>query len=361
MSFDTIPVSRATAAADQQAVNADLNSQHTPSSSSGKLDRNQLKELHQQYGSTLLRIFLNDIAIVSCFAAGMISWQMGMVWLTVPIWILGGLFIFVKPLAFHDAIHGTLHPNRTINELLGHYNGILIMVPLTVYRRAHAKHHGYMSTEADPELWPFVQTDKSWTFRFTAMVLETVFGMVYAPFLFARATCVDEKLSQSARNRILREYAVIALAWGVVFTAIHINGWWEQYLVGVLAPAVVAGWFQTLNKYTEHMGLHGDCVLTGTRSIIPKNMLNESISNMLQHIDHHGTHHIDGRIPFYNLPEGSDVIYEGQVKALPVYTNFLTAFWDMCKTLHDPKIGRQWLTEEAANQESAPATADQAA
>src|SRR6188508_3427993 len=71
------------------------------------------------------------------------------------IWPALGTITFVFVVAFHDASHNRLHPVERMNEAFGHIVGTLSFVPLEVYRYAHARHHAYLGTQDDPELWPF--------------------------------------------------------------------------------------------------------------------------------------------------------------------------------------------------------------
>jgi hypothetical protein len=65
----------------------------------------------------------------------------------------------------------------------------------------------------------------------------------------------------------------------------------------------------------------------------------------MQHVDHHGTHHVRARIPFTQLPPASEELYRERVEDLPVYPHYAAAVWAMVLTLPDPKAGAQWLSK----------------
>ncbi|HCS51299.1 fatty acid desaturase [uncultured Rubinisphaera sp.] len=308
----------------------------------------KMKDLHQQSGSAVLRQQLNNVAIIFLIWACITLYYQQM-WIGLVIgWLALGHFFHTKPLSLHDASHGTLDQNRRRNTIFGIVCGTGSLVPLSVYRYAHAYHHGFMATKADPELWPFNDPQASRPFRMLCAFLEIFFGFIYTPLLFVRSLFVCGKLKKDLRKRIIFEYCLILLVWGTLFTVVAWQGWWVQFLVGFGVPYAFAGMYQTLNKYTEHMGLLGDTVLSGTRTVIPKKRVDKTISNMMQHVDHHGTHHRYARIPFYALPEASEVVYGENNPENPVYSTYAGAFFAMLPTLWNPKVGSQWKQDASA-------------
>lgn len=315
--------------------------------------KTQIRQLHQQWGSPFLRQQLNNLLAFGCVGIAIYTWYAGLWPLTVFTWFIGGHFFHTKPLSLHDASHGTLSPNRRKNGVFGILCGTVSLVPLSVYRFAHAYHHGYMSTQRDPELWPFTIPGTSRGFRLLCAFLEIVFGFVYTPWLFFRSLFVCGKVKKQVRRRIVLEYGLIVLFWGSVAGILTYLNWWEPFLIGYFPPLVVAGMYQTLNKYTEHMGLMGDTVLAGTRTVIPATKVHKAVSNMMQHVDHHGTHHRYALIPFYQLPEASPIVYGDSVPENPVFATYHAAFFDMLPTLLDPKVGAQWKKWEQDRQKQA--------
>ncbi|MCA8985072.1 MAG: fatty acid desaturase [Planctomycetaceae bacterium] len=305
-------------------------------------DKLRIKELHAQWGSPFVRQQLNNLCSLGGVVILITTWYAGLWPLTVLLWFVVAHFFHTKPLSLHDACHGTLSSNRRMNGIYGVLCGTVSLVPLSVYRHAHAYHHGFMSSDRDPELWPFNVPGTSRGFRMLCAFLEIVFGFIYTPFLFFRSLFVCGSVKKNVRRRILLEYGLIVLFWGSIAVILTKYQWWEPFAIGYFAPLVIAGAYQTLNKYTEHMGLMGETVLSGTRSVIPETLLHKAFSNMLQHVDHHGAHHRYAQIPFYHLPKASPIVYSQRSAENPVFTTYYAAFFDMLPTLADPKVGGQW-------------------
>ncbi len=315
----------------------------------GPEQKAEIKTLHTQSGSSMLRQQGNNLIMFALLALNVVLWQQGMYPLLVASWFVLGHFFHTKPLSLHDASHGTLDANRRKNTVMGLMCGTASLVPLSVYRHAHAYHHGYMSTEQDPELWPFNKPGTSRLFRMTCAFFEIFLGCIYTPLLFVRSLFTCGRLKKDLKRRILLEYGLVLLVWGSLFTVIGLNGWWMEFLMAFGVPYAIAGMYQTLNKYTEHMGLQGDTVLAGTRTVIPRTAVHKTVSNMMQHVDHHGTHHRFARIPFYALPRASEIVYGSPDDRNPVFSTYHEAFFDMIPTLWNPKVGSQWLEYERQN------------
>ena len=89
--------------------------------------------------------------VVHCWGVIGLAMVMGVLWPpTIPlaVLIIGtrqlGLFILM-----HDAAHGLLHPDRRLNNWIGHW---LCASTLRDYRPYHLQHHRYVQQAEDPDL-----------------------------------------------------------------------------------------------------------------------------------------------------------------------------------------------------------------
>jgi hypothetical protein len=106
---------------------------------------------------------------------------------------------------------------------------------------------------------------------------------------------------------------------------------------------VISGMLQTLNKFEQHLGLHGESVLGLTRTVVDRNRCTELVSAAMLYNDYHGTHHRYARIPYYHLPHATPFALAGARENCPVYPNIVRALADMLRSLADPKAGPQWI------------------
>jgi omega-6 fatty acid desaturase (delta-12 desaturase) len=258
------------------------------------------------------------------------------------IWPALGVIMFIFTLSFHDASHGRMHPVPRLNDFFGHIVGTLGFTPLHVYRYAHARHHAQLAREGDPELWPFNSPSISRPLRIAAAFAEIVVGFVYTPLLFLRSVLVG-RLTPQERQLIVRGYIGCALFWGAVLAGAYAFNLWRLLLMGTLVPMWISGMLQTLNKYEQHLGLHGYSVLGLTRTVVDQSRASEIVSAAMLYNDYHGTHHRYAKIPYYHLPSATPFALSGAREHCPVYPSIVSAFLNMLGSLQDPQVGPQWI------------------
>ena len=75
----------------------------------------------------------------------LLSWDMALAWLLLPVILLTPTFWSV----IHEAIHGTLHPDRRMNARIGRLLCICFGAPFRVLRFGHLMHHRLSRTSFD--------------------------------------------------------------------------------------------------------------------------------------------------------------------------------------------------------------------
>src|SRR5262245_13663747 len=102
-----------------------------------------------------------------------------------PPWLIAGLVLLsdhimhAHLIAFHEAAHGNLCPNRRVNDLVGLLIGSMSGMSFTLFRSVHRSHHAHVGTENDEEFWPFVMPSAPlWQRRLLAGV-ELLLGFFY--------------------------------------------------------------------------------------------------------------------------------------------------------------------------------------
>jgi hypothetical protein len=112
--------------------------------------RDAIKTLHVADRTATIKNLLDLVAFLLFSGIAILFWKTAVWPISVLCWLIGGHFGHSKPLMFHDAAHGTLHPKKRHNDIVGFGLGTLIFVPMTVYRHAHSMHHAYLATRRDP-------------------------------------------------------------------------------------------------------------------------------------------------------------------------------------------------------------------
>ena len=191
-------------------------------------------------------------------------------WLAVPLVLVSSHLMHGILIALHEASHGLLRKNRTLNEI----DGILIAafggMSFSLYRVVHQSHHAHLATERDEELWPFVHPGVSRPARILAAILELGFGMLYTPFLFIRAFVRPGSTirKKNLRRRIWAEFGVALCLWIVILGAVAWFGVWK-YLHLAVSGASLAGRkhakFAQIHRACRPSGLHGEQLNTEHR------------------------------------------------------------------------------------------------
>jgi len=266
---------------------------------------------------------------------------------------LQSAFVFVFILSFHDASHGRIHPIHWVNEVFGHAIGTAMFVPLNVYRYAHARHHAQLGRPGDPELWPFNAPGTPRPVRVLAAFVEIVFGFLYTPLLFVRSVVVGQ-LTPRERQLVVRGYVACVCFWAAVLAVVYDLNLWPSFLVLIGIPAAISGALQTLNKFEQHLGLHGNTVIGLTRTVVDRNRFAEMISAAMLYNDYHGTHHRYAKIPYYHLPLATPYALSNSTEYCPVFPSLVSATLDMFRCLADPKVGPQWTMSDGRGRRDVP-------
>ena len=247
-------------------------------------------------------------------------------------------------IGFHEASHGLLRKSRLLNEIDGVIIGILSLLSFSLYRAAHQSHHAYLASERDEELWPFVLPQMPRGLRVLAAVLELTMGMLYTPFLFWRTFLRSGSpiRNRKLRRRIWTEFAVTAVIWTAILTAIAVFGVWTYFLWLYLIPAWLAGNMQSFRKYVEHVGLTGSTVNSSTRSIVAEGWVAAFVNFTLLHEPYHGVHHWRSGLPHPELPGHAAALEPNVEEERPPFRSFAAAAHDLFIHLADPRVGAQW-------------------
>ena len=219
---------------------------------------------------------------------------------------------------FHDCSHGSLVPSRRANAWLGVCFGLFIWSPFLRWRHDHAVHHAtsgdlgrrgvgdvrtltvgeYRSLPARSRLAYRLQRHPLLMFG-----LGPIIAMLIGPRIVARG----------ARPRMRRSVLFTNLALAVIVGGLCWLLGWQTYLLIWAPPALLAGsvgiWLfyvqhQFEDAYWESAGDwdYADAALRGSSYLKLPKVLQWFTGN----IGFHHVHHLNARIPNYNLQRAHD-------------------------------------------------------
>ena len=268
----------------------------------------------------------------------------GWLWLTLPLVLVAAHVMHGLLIGFHEASHGLLRKSRKLNEFDGVLIGVFSLVPFSLYRVVHQRHHMHLATEKDIELWPFVLPRAPRWARCLAAFLEVTFGLFYSPFLFLRVFLEPNSSvrSRKVRRRIWSELALAIAVWVAVVAAVAFWGAWKYFIWIYLVPALISANLQSWRKYIEHLGLTGDTVNSSTRSIVPRSWLGHLFAHTLLHEPYHGVHHKNAGLPHTVLPRFTSVLAPQKPDDVAPFISYRQALPDVIRSLGNPRVGAQW-------------------
>ena len=247
----------------------------------------------------------------------------------------------------HELIHNNLPLGRQVNHLLGQAIGISIGIPYTVYREIHMRHHAYLNTPLDWELWPYSDPKASLRFRRVFLWFDMFFGTFSTPLIYGRICfAVDSPVSDRIRRIMLREYAVMILAWssgvaGLWWMLQTGRMQWRSSLLVFALPLLLAASCNSVRKVMEHIGTTSYEPLLGTRTVIGRSWLTKALSFFDFDLSVHGPHHRYPRLKHDSLKERmAEIASQQPDKQFPVFPSFTAALIDTFRTvIRNPAVG----------------------
>jgi omega-6 fatty acid desaturase (delta-12 desaturase) len=234
-------------------------------------------------------------------------------WLVLLLAIPAAGFLVRTYIMFHDCVHGSLMQSRRANAWLGTALGLLVFTPFARWRYEHLIHH---ATAGDldrrfvgdvPMLTVSEYRAKPWFFRLGYRLYRTplvMFGLgsIYSTVLMQRVP------TPAARNRLQRSVWLTNVAVVVFVAALCFAFGWQTVLFVELPLVVLAGSVGIWLFYVQHQfddtywertdeWSFNDAALRGSSHLALPKVLQFFSGN----IGFHHVHHLNPKIPNYNL------------------------------------------------------------
>jgi len=219
---------------------------------------------------------------------------------------------------FHDCAHGSLLPSRRANAYVGRLLGLLVLSPFRRWRHDHAVHHassGDLERRGVGDIATLTVTEYQARSRRGRLGYRLIrnplvmfgFGPVFAMIIGPRV--VARSARPRMRNSVLgTDVALIALFGGLCWLI-----GWQDFLLIWAPSALMAGSVGIWLFYVQHQfedaywqrtedWNYADAALCGSSYLkLPKVLQFFTGSIGLHHV-----HHLNARIPSYNLQRAHD-------------------------------------------------------
>jgi fatty acid desaturase len=240
----------------------------------------------------------------------------GWFWLLYPpVLVMQGLWLDRIYIVGHEGAHKKLFPqNRRANDLTASLVLLPILVPINIYRKIHAFHHGFNRKDHHTSaLDVFVSSKpvgplkRAWYYLlwfwgvfaggYFLHSLASVIIFLFIPTKSAR------KISPAFKGWNVRDRLKAWLMFGSgvgLQVGIGLVFGWEVWRTTFLYPLLMFSWIWSLLVYIFHYRTSiGPKVQYNARSL----RRNWFFSWLLLNFNEHSTHHMHPTIPWYRLPE----------------------------------------------------------
>jgi omega-6 fatty acid desaturase (delta-12 desaturase) len=219
---------------------------------------------------------------------------------------------------FHDCAHGSLLPSKRANAFVGAFLGLFVMSPYRRWRHDHAVHHaasGDLERRGVGDLPTLTVEEyraKSLRGRFAYRAIRNplvmfgfgpIFAMIIGPRIATRAQ------RPRMRHSVLGTDVVLA----AVVTAVCLLIGWSDFLILWAPAALIAGSVGIWLFYVQHQfedaywqdaekWTYAEAALRGSSYL----KLPQPLQFFTGNIGLHHVHHLNARIPNYNLQRAHD-------------------------------------------------------
>ncbi len=264
--------------------------------------------------------------LLALFAVAKIQtwWMYGLAFLLV------GFSQYALFILGHDALHGSLHPNRVINDSLSKWfiHGPMFM-GLEDGRRNHLEHHRYLGTEADPDRYLHSLENKGTRFKFLlfctglatfgkTVLKVTPFGKLLNQKSERGVSTNNLELAKKSKTSVVAALAayckqrlpVIVMQPLLImfFVLLGLPLW--SYLLLWVAPIYFCVFLpDEIRAFCDHAVLLApDKLAAPYRLVTFRSSWLEAIIFSPHNMNYHAEHHLWPTIPYYHLPKAHQFV-----------------------------------------------------
>jgi omega-6 fatty acid desaturase (delta-12 desaturase) len=219
---------------------------------------------------------------------------------------------------FHDCTHGSLLPSKRANRYVGRVLGLFVLAPFARWRHDHAVHHG-SSGDLDRRGVGDIVTLTTEEYSTRSPKARLAYRLVRNPLVMFGlgpifAMIIGPRIAtRSQRPRLRHSVLLTDAALAVIAAGLTWLIGWERLIVVWAPPAMLAGSVGIWLFYVQHQfedaywkregdWSYSEAALRGSSYLRLPRILQFFTGN----IGLHHVHHLNARIPNYNLQRAHD-------------------------------------------------------
>ncbi len=283
-------------------MNAPVLTPITQAMQEGALTRRELKQLMQRSDKPALLRLLLWFGVLAV-TGSLVGLSLGH-WLVFPAMLLHGIVLVHHFSLQHECCHYTAFKTRWLNDWVGNYCGLVIMLPNRFFRYEHCDHHTYTQVVGkDTEMielpkslfgyFGYISSYPYWKAKFSELWRHCL----------GRITADDKRfVPREEYKTVIWEARLMAAFYAIVILfSVAFQFWgtlWFWFLPVVLGEPVMRA-----IRMTEHVGRPTVADMkTNTRS----NRVALPWRFLCWNMNYHAEHHYASSVPFHALPALSE-------------------------------------------------------
>ncbi len=269
-------------------------------------------------GAAIADLATSVVAYLALSAGMYLTFDTISIWLTVALAIPAGGFLLRTFIVFHDCGHGSFLPSKRANRWLGRFTALLVWQPFANWRHDHAVHHGTAGDldrrgQGDvPTLTVDEYYERPWLSRLGYRLFRNplvMFGVgpIWSLMIGPRLSSLEK------RKRLRNSITLTNLLLGGAITGLILLVGWKAFLFVEMIPAFLAAMAGVWLFYVQHQfedvywesserWSYDDAALRGSSYL----KLPQPLQFFTGNIGLHHVHHLNARIPNYNLQRAHD-------------------------------------------------------
>ena len=252
----------------------------------------------------------------------------------------------------HESAHKRLAKNAFLNNMLGtFFSGYFIFQKMSAYKRSHiARHHAHFGNKKKDPDYVYALKEGIYEKELTAKFFLKKY-IIYPFFLTKIPSYINALIFDRLLNNENKKETVILISFWVILISVSImGGFFDLLLLFWIIPYLtifqIVGWFIELaehfplmeNRYSLHMSRNRH-----SRSV-------EKFLTAMHNENYHLVHHINPRIPFWNMKKAHALYMEDKEYAewdkqtggiFSSHSNRPSIIKSMIKTLRQRENGMQ--------------------
>jgi len=225
-----------------------------------------------------------------------------------PLYLLALVIIGARYLALglimHEAVHGLISPNKTLNNIVGElFCAWPLFISMRSYRVKHLAHHAFLNTDKDPDFTAKTNSNWQYPMQFLKFIQVSIIQLSGIGVFETLQVMSGAKVRIKNKEKTPLYYHLLRILFyvGIVSVFLALNQGMLLVWYWIIPFATWTQFTNRMRRVAEHSAIEGKSSEMQTRTTIHSFIARFLLSP--KNISYHNEHHIYPGVPCYNLPK----------------------------------------------------------